>query len=143
LLFHEFEELGDAPMLVRSIDISYSETENASLLTAVQQQGYKNDADGNLSSKSFPPVSFSYSECSIGTEVKTIGREWLDNVPAGVDGNQYQWVDLEGEGLPGIFTESAGAWYYKHNRGAGTFTSPQLVAEIPHPSFIAEAPGLQ
>src|SRR5262249_6700636 len=36
------------------------------------------------------------------------------NLPSGLDGN-YQWVDLDGEGLPGLLTEQPGGWYYKRN----------------------------
>src|SRR5262249_16311870 len=32
-----------------------------------------------------------------------------------VDGAAYQWTDLHGEGIPGILTEQADAWFYKRN----------------------------
>ena len=34
----------------------------------------------------------------------------LENLPVGLDGSTYQWVDLDGEGITGILTEQAGAW---------------------------------
>ena len=39
----------------------------------------------------------------------------LENLPVGLDGTAYQWTDLHGEGIPGILTEQAGAWFYKRN----------------------------
>src|SRR4029453_17256126 len=33
----------------------------------------------------------------------------------GVDGTSYQWTDLHGEGIPGVLTEQADAWFYKRN----------------------------
>ena len=44
--------------------------------------------------------------------------ESLENLPMGVDGSRYQWVDLDGEGLSGILTEQAGGWFYKANLSA-------------------------
>ena len=35
-----------------------------------------------------------------------------------MDGAHYQWVHLDGEGLPGILTEQADGWFYKHNLSA-------------------------
>ena len=39
----------------------------------------------------------------------------LENLPVGLDGSAYQWVDLDGEGLSGILTEQADGWFYKRN----------------------------
>ena len=39
----------------------------------------------------------------------------MENLPSGVDGSNYQWLDLDGEGLSGILTQEAGALYYKRN----------------------------
>ena len=40
----------------------------------------------------------------------------------GVDGAGYRWVDLDGEGVPGVLTEQAERWFYKRNESpaAGT-----------------------
>ena len=39
----------------------------------------------------------------------------LENLPVGLDGRSYQWVDLDGEGVSGVLTEQADAWFYKRN----------------------------
>ena len=52
-----------------------------------------------------------------------LDAESLENLPVGLDGSYYQWVDLDGEGLSGILTEQAGAWFYKPNLGGGRFGS--------------------
>lgn len=63
--------------------------------------------------------------------VQQIDDESLKNLPIGLDGNQYQVVDLDGEGLSGILTEQARAWFYKSNLGNGCFGPLQTVAERP------------
>ena len=37
------------------------------------------------------------------------------NLPSGLDGSRYRWIDLHGEGITGILTEQADAWFYKRN----------------------------
>ena len=45
----------------------------------------------------------------------TWGPRASPNLPYGLDGTNYRWVDLDGEGLSGILTEQAGSWFYKAN----------------------------
>jgi hypothetical protein len=35
-------------------------------------------------------------------------------LPAGLE-SAYLWTDLHGEGIPGVLSEQAGAWYYSRN----------------------------
>lgn len=124
LMFHHFE--GEANVgrdcLVRSTDFTYSNEEDAeapgnpvhTVLLSVSQSGYKRRA-GGYSKKSLPPLEFEYARADIDETVRDIDRESLRNLPSGLDGANYQWVDLDGEGVSGILTEQAGAWFYKRN----------------------------
>ena len=47
--------------------------------------------------------------------VHVLDSENAEHLPVGLDGSGYQWVDLDGEGVPGVLTEQAGAWFYKRN----------------------------
>src|SRR5690606_8596893 len=54
----------------------------------------------------------------------------------------YQWVDLHGEGIPGVLTEQASAWYYKRNispvsEGRVALEPLTLVARKPNVSVAA------
>lgn len=55
----------------------------------------------------------------------------LQNLPDGLDGVVYQWVDLNGEGLAGMLTQQAGSWFYKPNLGNGRLGAMQLVGSQP------------
>ena len=66
-----------------------------------------------------PPLEFDYSEPVIGQQVLTLDPGSQEGLPEGLDGRTYRWADLDGEGLPGVLSESGGAWYYKRNRSAG------------------------
>jgi hypothetical protein len=60
-----------------------------------------------------PPVTFvnTPSPARSRTPVADVDPTSRENLPIGVDGSTYQWTDLHGEGVPGILTEQAGAWY--------------------------------
>ena len=127
LLFHNFP--GDpavgADRLVRSLDFTYQAPASPdrasgpvySMLAAAMPWSYQRDA-GTWHRRSLPPLEFSYSEARIVDRVRSVAPDALENLPAGVS-DGYQWIDLDGEGLAGILTEQADAWYYKPNLGEG------------------------
>src|SRR5262249_8280969 len=86
-----------------------------SLLMSAAQTGYKRDGASAYFSQSLPPLEFEYSLAEIDETVREIDQESLKNLPVGLDSNNYRWVDLDGEGVPGILTEQSGNWYYKPN----------------------------
>ncbi|MGD2089729.1 MAG: SpvB/TcaC N-terminal domain-containing protein [Candidatus Aminicenantes bacterium] len=135
LMFHHFpDELGVDDYLVRSTGFNYKEGPIASFITSVSQSGFKRQDDGTYLKKSLPPLEFQYSEVTIQDEIQEIDEESLENLPQGLDGAQYQWADIDGEGLSGILTEQGDAWFYKRNVSAlpviGEDGEPQVVARF-------------
>ncbi len=128
LMFHHFsEELGIADCLVRSTEFAYAESPIASFITGVTQSGYVRQPDppheNRYLKKSLPPVEFEYSQVPSPKElaqqpIREVDAESLQNLPAGLDGASYEWMDLDGEGTSGILTEQADGWYYKRNLSA-------------------------
>ncbi|HAY22472.1 MAG TPA: toxin, partial [Desulfobacterales bacterium] len=131
LMFHHFAELGDNPCLVRSTDFCYRPDPVVTCLTSVVQAGYVRDENGIYRKKALPPLEFFYTGSKIGEEIRSIEPESLENLPVGLDGAQYQWLDLDSEGISGILTEQAGAWFYKPNLGNGRFAPVQVVSRQP------------
>ena len=125
LMFHHFpEEEGIGQnCLVRSTNFTYSYEENPtdarnpiySKLISVTQTGYKRNSEGGYIQKSLPPLEFTYSEPEIDETVQDVDPDSLENLSQGLDGTNYQWVDLDGEGLSGILTEQGSSWFYKRN----------------------------
>jgi RHS repeat-associated protein len=125
LMFHHFPDEAEVGQdcLVRSTNFTYSyelEQEDTrdriySFLLSVTQTGYKRNPAGGYFQKSLPPVEFTYSEANIDETVREVDPTSLENLPEGLDGIRYQWVDLDGEGLSGILTEQGGGWFYKRN----------------------------
>ncbi|MBN1561220.1 toxin [candidate division KSB1 bacterium] len=144
LMFHRFDELGNDPYLIRSTEFDYADidyerpvtietelahkgsTQFASFIVAATQAGFvRDDSQAVVENngvryftyykKSMPPLEFEYSKATVHEDVREIDSESLENLPYGLDGSTYQWVDLDGEGISGILTEQANGWFYKRN----------------------------
>ncbi len=116
LVFHHFpEELGVDDYLVRSTEFAYDENPIASLMTSVIQSSYLLRQPDSYLKKSLPPVEFEYSRAEIRNEAEELAEGSLENLPSGLDGMNYQWIDLDGDGVAGVLTEQANAWFYKRN----------------------------
>lgn len=147
LMFHQFDELGSAPCLVRTNEFAYDDldytqavaidaelahkgsTRFASFIRSVTQSGYlKNDSvpvqqkNGQTYQTYFkrplPPVEFDYSQALIAGDIRQIAQDDDGNLPIGIDDKNYHWTDLDGEGLHGVLVQQGGAWFYKRNISA-------------------------
>jgi len=141
LMFHHFPDAPDVGRgcLVRSTDFVYRDSRGnpddqmrghpiASFIASVTQQGYRRQHQGGYARRALPAVELRYSQAVIDETVRALDPATLANLPQGLDGGAYRWVDLDGEGVSGILTEQAGAWFYKPNLGDGCF-GPARVAQ--------------
>ncbi|QGM47132.1 SpvB/TcaC N-terminal domain-containing protein [Methylocystis heyeri] len=151
LFFNNFpgEPSVGAQGLVRSIDLVYSDQTASpdptssihSFLESITLTGYRRDEKG-LHAKSLPPLEFDYTRATLDPTVRAVDRESLGNLPEGVDGARFRWLDLDGEGLSGILSTTPGAWYFKRNLSAahlaGAATPAPLFGEMRE---VARTPG--
>ena len=150
LMFHHFPHPPGGGRgydgLVRSTDFTYAYEQDStdarnpiySRLLSIIQSGYNRvDGDGYVK-KSLPPLEFEYSEATVHDEVQALDGQSLENLPQGLDNRVYQWVDLDGEGIPGILTGQGGGWYYKPNWGNGRFGPLREIARMPSLAVAAE-----
>ncbi len=116
LMLHRFDELAEgAWTVVRSTDLQHDSSEVVTTLTGVTQRGWMLHDDGTWATDALPSLLLQYSQATFGD---TLGSfVGLTDLPGGVDPARMQWVDLDGEGLPGLLTEVNGGWYYKRNNG--------------------------
>jgi RHS repeat-associated protein len=137
LVFHRFAELGPQPCLVRSTDFTYEEGGAVTYLTAVTQAGYKRDAvTGAYERASLPALELSYVRPTVNDTLQSLPPESLEGLPGGVDGASAQWVDLDGEGLPGVLLPEPHAWSYKPNLGEGRLAPPARLRSLPSPAEL-------
>ncbi|KAH0566014.1 hypothetical protein GP486_000586 [Trichoglossum hirsutum] len=122
LMFHHFPDEPDVgkDCLVAATELTYDSSRTVTLLTSAVQRGYMT-GKGHLSSQTLPPVEFDYSRPSLAHNASALQPRALENVPVGADGTDYQFIDLDAEGLPGLLSQQAGEWFYKPNLGNGRF----------------------
>lgn len=160
LMFHQRYELSSEPYLVRATEFEYGDFDYStptgieeqlahqgssrfgSFVRSITQSGYTRDdtqavveRDGvqyvTYSKKSLPPLEFAYGKANIQEDIRELDEVSLENLPMGLDGSTYQWVDLDGEGISGILTDQADVWFYKPNLGDGHFGPLEVVALKP------------
>jgi len=155
LMFHNFPEEQNvgADCLVRSTDFVHVSTPPAdpsqpfySYLLSATQTGYMRDSSGGYLSNSLPPVEFTYSEAVVDETVRDVDPDSLRNLPGGIDGSRYRWIDLDGEGLSGVLTEQAGNWFYKANLSPanvqGTGADALTLAQFAPVQVVERLPSL-
>lgn len=124
LMFHHFAEEPNVGLncLVRSTDFQHASSPPVSstqpfysFLLSATQTGYVRREIGGYLARSLPPLEFEYTQAEIDETVREVDATSLRNLPAGLGDLSYRWVDLDGEGVPGVLTEQGGSWYYKSN----------------------------
>ncbi len=154
LFFHHFKDEASfgENYLVRSLDFDYEPSSinesgraEVSYLASVTQAGYIRKDDNTYARKTLPPLEFTYQRLSWSSEVHSVDRENLVNAPVGLT-NNYQWVDLYGEGIAGILSEQADGWFYKSNKGDvdgdGNVLFSAAALVLARPSFNGLSSGL-
>src|SRR5262249_8467696 len=95
LMFHQFDALGAGFRLVRSTDFEYAESPVATVLKTASQTGYvRRGAEAAYRTRSLPRLELDYAAARIDREVKSVDRDSLENLPAGLDPRRSQWIDL-------------------------------------------------
>ncbi|MBK8717516.1 MAG: toxin [Deltaproteobacteria bacterium] len=69
-----------------------------------------------------------YSEARIGAQTHTLDPDALAQLPLGIDGDEYRFVDLDGEGLPGIVAQRGDVLCYMPPLGDGRYGALAPVA---------------
>ena len=137
LMLHHIPGADGYDGAVRSTDFTYDDELDPSLVTApvysflqqVTQTAWQRDG-GAYRRRSLPPVEFTYTRPVIDQTVREIDAVSLENLPIGFDGAEYRWVDLHGEGVPGVLHEFPGGWSYKRNLSPLTNTPRFAPLEI-------------
>ena len=138
---------GSADCLVRSTDFTYRRkpTDSHPVFIPARCHPIRLWSPGTaaISRKSLPPLEFEYSQAVIGQKTRDVDAASLENLPDGVDGAAYQWVDLDGEGLSGVLTEQGGGWFYKRNESALTrdTVTEEYSARFAPVERVARKPG--
>lgn len=135
---HVFQRIGDAYERVSTTRFVYADpsTSAVSRLVEVQHTAWR-DTGGRTAT--LPPVRLRYAEPELDAHIGPRVR-----IPAsrqGLADARTRWVDLNGDGLPGVLTEASSGWLYSRNLGGGRFAAPVVLAERPSTRLNAMALG--
>jgi RHS repeat-associated protein len=142
LMFHRFAELG-ADSLIRSLDLTYDETPSITYLSAATQVGYRRaTGKATYDRASWPSLELTYSRTVVHDQLHVLDTDSAAGIGSGVETTGAQWIDLNGEGLPGVLIPTTGAWYYKANLGDADFAPPVVQGQMPVPGELGRAQHL-
>jgi RHS repeat-associated protein len=131
LVYHAFpEELGEPRTLVSALRLEYRQEPGGSLLTRVQLEGHGSQNDPSAVQR-MPPLTFGYTTFDPG---RAAWRPLVLKEVAGgrsFAGEEWELVDLEGEGIPGLLYADGESVLCWQPRGGGAFTGPALPQTFP------------
>jgi RHS repeat-associated protein len=130
LSFHDFPELGAEPTPVMALALTHAPDPAGTTIAEIARIGYRREPSG-IVSQAIPPIRLSYAPAATATGFAELPTAALENVPAGFAQGRVAFVDLLGEGLSGILSETDRAWFYKPNLGGGSFGAQMAVLERP------------
>lgn len=138
MMFHHMPEaLGRETCLVKSTAFTYRQRGFGSFLTTAEQCGHRLLDDGRYLTRTLPPLELGYVESPLedeayrGFAAQEMDPAALEDLPGGVDGRIFRWLDLNGEGISGVLAEQGGAWLYKPNLGEGRLGAVETVGLRP------------
>lgn len=129
LIYHRFAGLGGAS-LVRSVELGYDETPFVTTLTRVVQVGHAAGTRAAL-----PPMVLSYQPFVLDDTVRTLAGDGLHGLEGGLESGA-RFVDLDGDGIPGVLVPAEAGWLYKRNQGGGQLAEAVLERSLPRPAEL-------
>jgi RHS repeat-associated protein len=149
MMFHSFPDEASAgrDLLTSSLDLTFSDEVAPvdprnpvyTFIASATHTGYRLDG-ASFISRSLPPLEFDYSTPVIGSEVLPLDRDSLADLPEGIDGSRFRWLDLDGEGAPGILSFDEGGWWYKRNQSAANLAPGEDGALLARAKFAEAEP---
>ncbi|CAK7207849.1 hypothetical protein SEUCBS139899_010664 [Sporothrix eucalyptigena] len=125
LMFHHFpDEIGVQDALTSSLVLEYNETPHGSFLSSCTTLGHsvqQHNVEGGLRyvTQSMPLLSFQYSQLPSpeALQLKKAETANIAYLPGGAL-DKCEWLDLNGEGSPGIVSTLASTLYFQRNQSA-------------------------
>ncbi|PHM60735.1 hypothetical protein Xsto_03703 [Xenorhabdus stockiae] len=132
LMYHDIEQLDssaknnsiDKIALVARLVLKYDEKQVASTLTMIQRVSHEIEKDKSDVFQSLPPLELGYQPFELKQPTQWQPME----MPASFYPHQHwQFVDLMGEGIPGLLYQEHGAWWYRAPQRSSDKNQPDAV----------------
>jgi RHS repeat-associated protein len=144
LMYHNFpNEAGvGRDCLIKSLDFAYRSSvgqpdeakkgsASGSFIASFTGYAYKRKPEGGYLQASVPPVELQYSISQLSLTIQEMSPIELASMPSPADGTRFEFLDLYGEGLPGILIQAgskpSSSWFYKRPLGNAQYGPPLKV----------------
>jgi RHS repeat-associated protein len=140
LMFHDLPAEfagGPNPRLVAATEFGYAASPVVTTLATVRHRGY-DYVNGAYVQAALPPLAFGWTTAAPDATVRDVVAEPV------TDASGVWWVDLDGDGAPGVLHQTPGAWWYQRNTGGGTLAPPDRVDPVPATSerpYLSDVDG--
>ncbi|KAH8690093.1 virulence plasmid 65kDa B protein-domain-containing protein, partial [Talaromyces proteolyticus] len=142
LVFHNFIEKDVKDCLVSSTAFAYQEAPTGSTLVAINRHGHRRVSDGRAgyryTDERLPAFQMEYKDGERLQPVAVDASQFPD-LPHAHPQQRTQWLDLNGEGSPGLLAQLAsGEWVYMRNESsrdpdsAAAFSPPRRLQNVPN-----------
>lgn len=142
IVFHHIPELGADPYLVRDTELSYDDSRFAVHLISAVQKAFVRRAGGGYDEETLPRLDLRYTHPEISDTCEQLSDGATIGIEGGLHARADLWVDLDGEGIPGVLRADAAGWHYKRNLGDAQLAPPIQERSLPAESDLT-APGIQ
>jgi RHS repeat-associated protein len=130
LSFHQFDELGARPVLVRSVALEHEQDLDGATLQMLTVTGHRPQSLLGPPDRALPPLRFTYAVPEVDDAFASIEGS-ASSLPSGLTSPHLELVDLCGDGVPGLMRRHDGAWYYRKSDGGGSFGQQVALASLP------------
>lgn len=134
LIYTTHPELFDgAPTLIRALSLDYGQGPTGlSMIKQIVQHGFRWDEAGAYSQESLPPLTLAFTPFEPLTGAYAPLEVDNSGVIPGAPGESgYLFVDLDGEGLPGVLYSAPGQVLYWPPLGEGRYGAPAPLQRFP------------
>ncbi|KAK4207638.1 virulence plasmid 65kDa B protein-domain-containing protein [Rhypophila decipiens] len=128
------------PRLTSAVSLQNNPVFLSSCISSMAQRSYLRDDEMKYQSKSLPPVEYEYTMADLSPKIGDLDSETAAQFPGGIDGTNSMFLDLDGEGIPGVLSTYQASLYYSSNRGDGKFDPPR---QLPFEPSLATNSALQ
>ncbi len=134
LMFHRFpEQLGSLPCLVGALRFTYAEGAALARVTRIVRSGHRRQPDGSYLTSALPQLDLTWSEWAPppAPRFSPLRVPGAAPPPGYLERGDYQPVDLDCEGLPGLlYSDDATTLYYEPH-GEGAYARPAAPCSFP------------
>lgn len=130
LQFHHFDELSPTRFyLTKATELEYLKDPSQTQLLSVKHTGYIASTPSTYTSKSFPPVTFSYTQAKVNDHSATYSP--ID-LPVALNLANTSLLDINANGLPDIVYRNRGELSFFNNVGNGQFSPQEQLRKTPN-----------